>query len=68
VGVVAGNRSEVGDRFDELKVVGMPFKKRGKRCKSNLHHVLVLSTSPLFHRGKFDSKLAYVKEARNYGK
>jgi hypothetical protein len=68
VGVVAGNQYEVGDRFDELKVVGMPFKKRGKRCKPDLHHVLVLGTGPLFHAGKFVSKLAYVREARNYGK
>jgi hypothetical protein len=66
VGVVAGNQYEVGDRFDELKVVGMPFKKRGKRCKPDLHHVLVLGTGPLFHAGKFVSKLVYVREARNY--
>ena len=68
VGVVAGNQYEVSDRFDKLKVVGMPFKKRGKCCKPNLHYILVLSTSPLFHAGKFVSKLAYVREVKNYGK
>jgi hypothetical protein len=68
MGVVAGNQYEVGDRFDELKVVGMPFMKRGKHCKLDLHHALVLSTGQLFHAGKFVSKLVYVKEARHYGK
>jgi len=68
VGVVAGIKYEVGDRFDELKVVGMPFKKRGKRCTPDLHHVLVLGTGPFFHTGKFVSKLAYVRKASNYGK
>jgi hypothetical protein len=60
VGVVAGNQYEVGERFDERKVVWMPFKKRGKRWKPDLHNVLLLSTSLLFHAGKFVSKLAYV--------
>jgi len=68
VGVVAGNPYEVGDRFDELKVVGMLFKKRGKRCKRDLHYVLVLGTGLLFHTGKFVSILVYVSEVRNYGK
>jgi hypothetical protein len=65
VGVVAGIEYEVGDRFDERKEVGMPFKKRGK---PDLHHVFVLWTGQLFHAGKFVSKLAYVREAKNYGK
>jgi hypothetical protein len=68
VGVVAGNQYEVGDRFDILKVVRMPFKKRGKRYKPDLHHVPGLSTGLLFPMAKFVSKLAYVREVRNYGK
>jgi len=67
LGVVAGNEYEVGDRFAELKVVGRPFKKRGTCWKPNLHHVLVLSTGPLFHAGKLVSKLRYVRKVRNYG-
>jgi len=68
VGVVAGNQYEVGDRFDELKVVEMLCKMWGKDCKPDLHHVLVLGTSPLFHLGNFSSKVVYVKQERNYGK
>jgi len=66
--MVAGKQYKVGNRFDELKVVGMPFKKRGKRCEPDLHHVLLLSTGPEFHASKFVSKLAYVRQARSYGK
>jgi len=55
MGVVGGNQYEVGDRFDYLKVVGMPFKKMGKHCKPYLHYVLVHCTGPLFHMGKFVS-------------
>jgi hypothetical protein len=68
VGVVAGNQYEVGDRFDELKLVGMPFDKRGNGWKPDLHNVLVLGSGPLFRGGKFVFKLAYVREVRNYGK
>lgn len=56
VGVVTGDEYEVGDRFVELKVVGMLFNNRGKHWKPNLEYVLVLSTIPLFHLGKFVSK------------
>jgi hypothetical protein len=55
--VAAGNQSEVGDRFDELEVVWMPFKKRGKGWKPDLPYVLLLSTGPLFDAGKCGSKL-----------
>jgi len=65
--VVAGNQYEFGDRFDDLVVVGLRFKVRGKRWKPGLYDVLVLSTGPLFHMGKFASKLGFVREGRNYG-
>jgi len=68
VGLVGGNQYEVSDTFDELKVVGIPVRKRGKSWHPGLHHVLLLSTGPLFHAGKFVSKLAYVREVTNYGK
>jgi hypothetical protein len=66
VGVVAGNHSEVGDRFDQHKVVWMPFKHRGKRRKPDTQHVLVLVTGRLFHPGKFVSNLEHFSDARNY--
>jgi hypothetical protein len=68
MGVLAGNQYEVGDRFDELKVVGMPFRNRDKHCKPDLYHVLVLGTGPLFRAEMIVSNLAYMREARNYGK
>ena len=61
MGVVAKNQYDVGDRFEDLKVGGILFKKRGKCSKPDLHHVLVLGTSPLFYRGKFVSKLVYIR-------
>jgi len=45
----------------------MPFEKLGKRWKPGFQHVLVVSTGPLHYRGKFVSKLPYIREARNYG-
>ena len=68
MGVVECNQYEVGERFDELKVVGIPCKERGKRCKQDLHDVHVRGTSPLFHTSMFVFKLAYVRKVRNYGK
>jgi len=44
----------------------MPSKKRGKYWNPDLHLVFVLGTSPLFHAGKFDLKLGYFREARNF--
>jgi len=68
VGVVAGNQNEVADRCYQLHFVGVPFKMRGKWSNSDIHYVLVLSISQLIHNGKFDSTVAYVREARKYGK
>jgi hypothetical protein len=68
VGLVAGNQYEVGDTFGELKFVGMPFIKKWKSWIPDLYHVLVLGTDPLFHPGKWVSKLAYDGHARDYGK
>jgi hypothetical protein len=68
VGVVAVNQYKVGARFNELKVVRMCFKTRGKHSKPDLYRVHVLGTGASFHAGKFVSQLAYVREARNYGK
>jgi hypothetical protein len=65
--VVAGKQSEVGDRFEELKVVGVPFKNRGKRSKPDVHHVLLLGTGSMCQAGTFVIKLADVREGRNYG-
>ena len=62
--MVAGNQYEVGDRFDQFSVVGMPINKRGKGWKQDLHCVLVLSTGSLFHAGKCVSKPVYVREVR----
>jgi len=67
VGVVAGLQYEISDRYDEDKVVGMPFEKRGTCWNPVLHHVLVISTGPLFDTGKIVSKLACVREVSNYG-
>jgi hypothetical protein len=66
VGVVAGNQYEISDRFDELKVVRIPFKTAGNCWKLDVPHGLPLSTGSLFHGGRFVSKLAYVRKARNY--
>ena len=60
MGVVAGNQYEVSDRVDKLEVVRMPFMKRGRCCKPDLYHVLLLGTNPLLQKGKFVSKQAYV--------
>jgi hypothetical protein len=51
-----------------LNWMGYPFKKSAKRCKPDLHHILVLRTGPWFDVGKFVSKLEYVTEARKHGK
>jgi len=40
----------------------------GKCRKADLPHVVVIISSPLFHTCKIFSKLAYLKEVRNYGK
>ena len=65
--MVTGNHYEVCKRFDEHKVVETLFRKRCKRWKLDLDHVLVLWTSPLFHKGNVVSKLVYVTDVRNYG-
>jgi hypothetical protein len=68
VGVEAGNQFEVGDKYDELKVVGMTFKKSGTHWNPDLHNVILLSTGLLFRVGKCVFKLASVTELRNYRK
>jgi len=67
VGVEASHQFEVTNRFEELKKVVMPFISRAKCWKPDLHHVWVLSTSPLFHGGKVFSKLSYGSNVRKYG-
>lgn len=67
MGVVACNQYEVSDRFEEHKVVRMPFKQMGEHCKPDLLHVLVPSTSQLSYTGKFVTKLVNVREVSNYG-
>jgi len=56
------------DGFEECKVVRMPFKSRGKCCKPDLHHGVVIGTGTWFQKGKFVSKLIYVRVGRNDGK
>jgi len=68
MGVVTGNQYEVGDRFNQLKIIGMPSTKWGKPLKQYLHQVYVFSTGLLFQVGSIVSKLAYASEVRNYGK
>lgn len=40
VGVVAPSQHDIGDKIEQLKVVGIVFKKRGKGSKPDLHHFL----------------------------
>ena len=68
MGVVAANQYEVSDRFDELKKVGMPFQKMAKYWKPELHHVLELSTGPLFHMGKFVSNTDVGQRSEELGR
>jgi len=68
VEVEAGNQYEVGERFDELHVVGMSSKAKCKSCTPDLHDDLGVRTRPLIHPRKFDSKLMDDRKARNYGK
>jgi hypothetical protein len=67
VGVIVENQYEVGDRIEEVKMVGMGCMTNGERWKPAIHHALLLNGVPLCHAGKFLSKLVYVTEVRNYG-
>lgn len=65
--VVAGDSYEAGDKLDKYQVVEIPFKQYGKGCKLDLHHVLVLHTSPFFHMDKINPSLVHIREASNVG-
>ena len=64
---VASKQYGVGDRFDELKVVGVPFLKMGKNCRTDHYGILVLRTGAFYDSCKFVSELVHVRDARNYG-
>jgi len=68
MGVVAANQYEVTNRLDKCNIVRISLKKRAKCCKSDILHIIVVSTGQFFQLDKYISKSVYAETVRNSGK
>lgn len=64
--VVACNQDEVSNRYDELKLFEVLFKKNSKNYKPDLQHVTRFSTGPFIYIAKFGFRLVSINVVRLY--